>query len=231
MRTRYLDRRSFLKAGAAGALALYGLGPGCGGTPPTTMPPMTPDLGELPLPDLARPPADLASSTPADLTPTPACDEPTESDIEGPYYTPGAPDRTSLVDDGTQGTPLELFGLVRAAGSCAPLVGATIDVWHADGDGAYDNVGWKLRGVFATDGTGLFRIPTIVPGRYLNGASYRPRHIHVKVRAAGHALLTTQLYFPGDPFNQSDAFFDPALVVAETQTQAGSQARFDFVLA
>ncbi|MDF2695105.1 MAG: Dioxygenase [Labilithrix sp.] len=27
-------------------------------------------------------------------------------------------------------------------------------------------------------------------------------HIHVKLRAAAHALLATQLYFPDDPYNE-----------------------------
>ena len=34
--------------------------------------------------------------------------------------------------------------------------------------------------------------------------AWRPAHLHVKVSAPGHELLTAQLYFPGDPHNDDD---------------------------
>ena len=81
-------------------------------------------------------------------------------------------------------------------------------------EGAYDAQGYRLRGRLRTDERGFFVVHTLVPGRYLNGPTYRPRHIHVKVSAAGHAPLTTQLYFAGDPFNATDAFFDEPIAAA-----------------
>jgi len=165
--------------------------------------------------------------------PTPTCDDPTDDDPEGPYYTPGAPKRSSLVASGMVGTRLVLSGRVLAAGAaCSPLAGAEIDVWQANDAGDYDNVGFTLRGVVVADASGGYRLETIVPGRYLNGGSYRPRHIHVIVRAPGRASLTTQLYFAGDPFNAADGMFKPSLLLTPTDAGAGVQsATFDFVLA
>jgi protocatechuate 3,4-dioxygenase beta subunit len=166
--------------------------------------------------------------------PTPSCEE-TADDIEGPYYKPGAP--TLVPDDEGRATlsPEEpgeriiLQGRVLGA-DCAPLADAELDLWHADAEGTYDLVGFVLRGRVRTAKDGRFAIVTVLPGRYLNGATYRPRHLHLKIRAAGHAELTTQLYFPGDPFNDSDAFFDERLLVADETLGGERFVRFDFVL-
>jgi protocatechuate 3,4-dioxygenase beta subunit len=161
---------------------------------------------------------------------TPACIE-TEDDPEGPYYTPGAPNRTTLVDDATQGTRLLIRGQVRSTKTtCAALGGAVLDVWQADAAGAYDNAGFGLRGKFVAASDGRFEIRTVVPGRYLDGAEYRPTHIHVKVSADGHELLTTQLYFEGDPYNAKDGMFKPALAMKLVDEGGGKAALFDFVL-
>jgi hypothetical protein len=67
---------------------------------------------------------------------------------------------------------------------------------------------------------------TVVPGPY----SGRTRHIHVKAHPEGGALLTTQLYFPGEAQNETDAIFDPRLLMEVRAAGAGRRARFDFVL-
>lgn len=164
---------------------------------------------------------------------TPSCEE-TEDDIEGPFYTEGAP----IVDgalpgaDGAPGTHITLGGVVRSASTCEPLAGATLDIWQADRDGAYDNAGFTFRGRVVTDADGRYAVRTIVPGNYLNGDQFRPAHIHVKVSAPDHGLLTTQLYFPDDPYNAIDPWFDERLLVDITQPGEGETlARFDFVIA
>lgn len=168
--------------------------------------------------------------------PTPSCEEETESDIEGPYYTENAPTLTpdasgrAVLSPSSPGERIVLAGTVYALG-CAPLAGAELDLWQADEAGVYDNVGYTLRGKVLTAPDGSFAISTVLPGRYLNGSTYRPRHLHLKLRAAGHRLLTTQLYFPGDPFNESDAFFDARLLVNDLSVDGERYARFDFVLA
>ncbi|MFE0516379.1 hypothetical protein ACFW2E_42595, partial [Streptomyces sp. NPDC058964] len=67
---------------------------------------------------------------------------------------------------------------------------------------------------------------TIVPGLYPG----RTRHIHVKAQAPGQPVLTTQLYFPGEPRNSTDAIFDPALLMNVRDAGGGKEATFDFVL-
>jgi protocatechuate 3,4-dioxygenase beta subunit len=159
------------------------------------------------------------------LVPTPACDDgddPTPEQTEGPFFTPNSPERTSLREDGFGGTPLVLTGTVLAT-VCTPLSGALLDFWHADDAGEYDNEGYRLRGHQFTDANGAYRLETIVPGLYTG----RTRHIHVKAQRRGGSVLTTQLYFPDEPGNESDGIFDPALLV--TIPKSGD-ARFDFVL-
>ena len=53
-----------------------------------------------------------------------------------------------------------------------------------------------------------YQIPTDgACGKLISAAgwhAWRPAHLHVKVTAPGHELLTAQLYFPGDPHNEDD---------------------------
>jgi protocatechuate 3,4-dioxygenase beta subunit len=162
------------------------------------------------------------------LAPTPACDdgdEPTPEQTEGPFFTPDSPERRSLLEAGVEGTPLLLTGSVLAT-DCAPIAGALLDFWHADSQGEYDNEGYRLRGHQFADSRGRYRLETIVPGLYTG----RTRHIHVKAQAPDQPVLTTQLYFPGEPGNESDSIFDPALLI-EIPRGDSQSARFDFVLA
>jgi protocatechuate 3,4-dioxygenase beta subunit len=159
------------------------------------------------------------------LAPTPACDEggdPTPQQTEGPYYTPDTPRRTRLTGAGVSGEPLLLTGVVLAT-DCRPIRHALLDFWQADGDGRYDNEGFGLRGHQFTDARGRFRLETVVPGLYPG----RTRHIHVKAQRPHGEMLTTQLYFPGEPENANDGIFDEALLM----TVRGRRASFDFVLA
>src|SRR5262249_12066215 len=159
--------------------------------------------------------------------PTPACGEavPTPPQTEGPYFKPSSPLRTSLLDPGIGGTKLVVEGAVTST-DCRPLARVLIDVWHADARGDYDNAGYRLRGHQFTDDAGRYRVETIVPGAYPG----RTRHIHVKLQAPGRAVLTTQLYFPGEPGNQRDFIFNPELVMHVREGDHGKLAEFDFVL-
>ncbi|PBC66190.1 protocatechuate 3,4-dioxygenase beta subunit [Streptomyces sp. TLI_235] len=159
---------------------------------------------------------------------TPAChdgDEPTAEQIEGPYFKPGSPLRTVLTAPGTPGTPLTVSGYVFGR-ACRPVAGVLLDFWQADAAGAYDNAGYGLRGHQFSDDQGRFTLTTVVPGLYPG----RTRHLHVKLQAPGRPVLTTQLYFPGEPRNSTDTIFDPALVMTVRQSGPGREASFDFVL-
>jgi protocatechuate 3,4-dioxygenase beta subunit len=104
--------------------------------------------------------------------------------------------------------------------------GALLDFWHADPSGTYDNRGWRFRGHQFADAAGQYVLETLAPGLYPG----RTRHIHVKVQAPGGPVLTTQLYFPGEPMNERDGLYRADLLMA-TETGAGALlARFDFVL-
>ena len=84
----------------------------------------------------------------------------------------------------------------------------------------------RLRGHQFADGRGRFGLRTIVPGLYPG----RTRHIHVKVQRPHGRVLTTQLYFPGEPRNRSDGIFDAALLMDIRRAGAARRARFQFVL-
>ncbi|MGI8925038.1 MAG: intradiol ring-cleavage dioxygenase [Tepidiformaceae bacterium] len=173
-------------------------------------------------------PATGASAT---LAPTPACgddddaDDPTPPQTAGPFFTPNSPERTSLLEPGMPGTKLVLAGRVLST-ACQPLSGALIDFWQTDDAGEYDNAGFRLRGHQFTDSTGRYRLETILPGLYTG----RTRHIHVKVQAANRPLLTTQLYFEGEPGNGRDGIFSPDLAMALRDAGGAKEATFDFVL-
>jgi protocatechuate 3,4-dioxygenase beta subunit len=161
------------------------------------------------------------------LAPTPACDdgdEPTLEQTEGPFFTPDSPERASFLEEGIEGTRLVLAGSVLAT-DCSPVGGALLDFWHADTQGEYDDEGYRLRGHQFADSRGRYRLETIVPGLYTG----RTRHIHVKAQAPDGPVLTTQLYFPGEPGNDSDSIFDQSLLI-ELRRGDTEAASFDFVL-
>ena len=162
---------------------------------------------------------------------------PTADNLLGPYYRPDAPFRDDLVDGGMAGTRVTISGTVYGP-DCETIGDALIDVWQADADGGYDNDGvgdpppnvFVLRGRLHADGEGAYAFRTIIPGHYLNGAQFRPAHVHVTVSAPGYAPLTTQLYFDGDPYNEIDPFIIESLIMQLTPEGGDMAAHFDFVL-
>jgi protocatechuate 3,4-dioxygenase beta subunit len=163
-----------------------------------------------------------------ELEPTPACaesDDITPPQTAGPFYKPRSPERKSLLEPGIQGTRIVLEGNVRST-KCKPIQRALIDFWQADGNGAYDNAGYRLRGHQFADGAGKYRLETVVPGLYPG----RTRHFHVRVQAPNRPVLTTQLYFPDEPGNKRDSIFNPKLVMARRGLGESQVASFDFVL-
>lgn len=176
--------------------------------------------------------------------------------IEGPYYVPGAPplaaDATLPMRADEAGTALLFQGQVRAVDG-TPLAGATIEMWHADNDGLYSQFApglpeWNLRGTIVADDQGDFRIHTIQPapyqiptdgscGRLIEAAgwhAWRPAHLHLKVAAPGHQLITTQLYFEGGEHVGDDiaTAVKPELILAPAPVAdgSGSEVTYDFIL-
>jgi protocatechuate 3,4-dioxygenase beta subunit len=127
---------------------------------------------------------------------------------EGPYFVDEQLNRSDIRSD-PGGAPtrqgveltLTLNVLSVAGGSCAPMSGATVDVWHCDALGAYSDVvdtgqgfntrGQKwLRGLQVTNASGQVKFTTIYPGWYQGRAT----HIHFKVRKDNREF-TSQFFF------------------------------------
>lgn len=175
--------------------------------------------------------------------------------IEGPYYVPNAPDHGSsgTIDmrEDESGASLTWTGTVTSTDGSA-LGGALVELWHADADGFYSQFApgipeWNLRGNFRTNAAGAFDIHTIQPAPYqipTDGScgkliaaagwhAWRPAHLHVKVSAPGHELLTAQLYFPGDEHNDDDiaSAVKPELMLDPQQQDDGTvTVDYGFVL-
>jgi protocatechuate 3,4-dioxygenase beta subunit len=159
---------------------------------------------------------------------TPACgDHPqrTVTQTEGPYFKPDAPLKRDLAADRPQAERMIVAGLVLDT-NCKPVAKALVQIWQADETGAYDNAGFTLRGHQYSDDSGRWWFTTIVPAAYPG----RTRHIHVKVQKPGGRVLTTQLYFPGEPLNRRDGLFDQRLLMRITEAADGKFGRFDFVV-
>ncbi|MDQ0376047.1 catechol 1,2-dioxygenase [Amycolatopsis thermophila] len=174
--------------------------------------------------------------------------------IEGPYYVPGAPEQGSRgsvpMRENEGGTPLVWTGKVTSVDG-TPLKDAKIELWHADSDGLYSQFApgipeWNLRGTFSVEEDGSFEIHTVRPAPYqipTDGAcgkliaaagwhAWRPAHLHVKVSAPGHELLTAQLYFPGDEHNDDDiaSAVKPELLLDPKPADGGETVSYGFVL-
>jgi protocatechuate 3,4-dioxygenase beta subunit len=169
-----------------------------------------------------------AARAQAPLNPTPEChdgDAATARQTEGPFFKPSSPECTDLIEPGMAGQPIELVGFVLTR-NCKPVANALVDLWQADDKGEYDNSGFRLRGHQRADGEGRYRFRTIVPGAY----EIRTRHFHIKVAPPGGRLLTTQLYFPGEPKNAKDSLFRRELLIRTAKNEGWLAGRFDFVL-
>jgi protocatechuate 3,4-dioxygenase beta subunit len=110
------------------------------------------------------------------------------------------------ISEGAAGIPLRLSFRVVHAKDCAPVAGATVDVWHVNVGGNYSefaagttcNPGQEstasqryCRGVQTTNSEGRVDFSSVVPGWYAG----RAVHIHFTVRVNGEEYLTSQLFF------------------------------------
>jgi catechol 1,2-dioxygenase len=128
----------------------------------------------------------------------------TTADILGPFYKSGAPFREDIIPIQNTSAPLIVKGKVFT--DCdAVLKDAMVEIWNANDAGEYDtSAEFKFRGRFLTEANGVYRFKTIIPGRYLNGNTFRPSHIHFRITAPGHQELVSQIYFKDDPFIGND---------------------------
>ncbi|MDB6032837.1 MAG: Catechol 1,2-dioxygenase 1 [Verrucomicrobiales bacterium] len=153
----------------------------------------------------------------------------TENNWQGPFYKVGAPVRSVLLEKGMAGTPLTVRGRVFNTHGRA-LKGALLDVWQADYKGSYDNTGFLLRGKLYTDDKGRYTLRSIKPLYYGEPGDMRPAHIHVKASFEKSPILTTELYFKGDPWIHRDAGVRPSLIMSPRRESEGLVAEFDFTI-
>jgi protocatechuate 3,4-dioxygenase beta subunit len=154
----------------------------------------------------------------------------TPRDALGPFYKSGVPASSELCASGSGGTEkLAVTGRVTGLPNCAALAGARVEVWQADAQGDYTQVGGArddprclLRASVIADAAGQYRYATILPGEYPG----RPRHIHYRVSHPGYAALVTQLYF-----GSGRGIPDALQAVLFRDAQGVWSARFDLTLA
>jgi protocatechuate 3,4-dioxygenase alpha subunit len=134
-------------------------------------------------------------------------------------------------------------------GDGAPVTDAMVEIWQADAAGRYSHPEdphhnaaspqFHGFGRVATDAQGRFRFRTIKPGPVREQGDFiQAPHINVMIFARGLLRhLTTRIYFPGEPLNETD----PVLCVTPPKRRAtliahasepGSEAhyRLDIIL-
>ncbi|HET9826282.1 MAG TPA: hypothetical protein VFP87_13170 [Chitinophagaceae bacterium] len=168
-------------------------------------------------------------------------DEPTTTDILGPFYRPGAPFRSDINPPGFSGDVLHLSGKVLKEDARTPFKNCLVEIWQCDKDQQYDNISdnYRYRGAQKTDSSGHYHFITTQPVPYpveAGSSIYRPAHIHMRIAADGQQDLVTQIYFKGDSLIEEDPSASSPTAINRilniTLNRANQkQLRFDVVLA
>ncbi|HEY4188735.1 MAG TPA: protocatechuate 3,4-dioxygenase [Polyangia bacterium] len=127
---------------------------------------------------------------------------------QGPCYAAQS-EEIQDISYGYLGLPMRVYLRILDE-SCAPIAGASVDLWHVSAVGKYsgddatnENVAFctgndadftahlYFRGKQTTDANGVVFFDTCYPGWY----SGRTVHIHMIVRIGDQSYLTTQLFF------------------------------------
>ncbi|HEX4457153.1 MAG TPA: hypothetical protein VIA18_04245 [Polyangia bacterium] len=165
--------------------------------------------------DMAAGSSDLSATGGADSA---SCASTPEGEI-GPYFADDSDARfnrsnilTNLDGTNTQtGIPLALtITVLDSQKSCAPYVGAQIDIWHCNSSGVYSDQAVEnttteqwLRGYQLTDSNGAVTFNTVIPGWY----SGRTTHIHLRIRSSYSQASSTS-----DGTNTTQCFFDQTFI-------------------
>ena len=139
---------------------------------------------------------------------------------EGPFYFDPNLVRAD-VTSGRIGAPLDIAVQVTRARDCAPLRGARVDLWQADGLGLYSGyrdqpgvggvpteptVGATfLRGTQFADADGWVRFKTIYPSWY----GGRTPHVHFKVLLDAQENTASQIFFDDEINAEVFEHWDP----------------------
>lgn len=164
-------------------------------------------------------------------------EDPTTTDILGPFYRPGAPFRTNLVQEGTTGQRLRFHGVVFAKDGKTPIKNSLVEIWHCNEAGIYDNTSddYVYRAACKTSQDGKYQFNTILPVPYnVGGDVVRPAHIHMRISGNSGQDLVTQVYFKGDKYVEKDeSAGDPRSLNRILEIAGNDQERvvkFDIVL-
>lgn len=197
------------------------------------------------------------ASSRAALASSAACATLTEELTQGPFWVDEKLNRSDIRPDSETGAiqtgiPLTLtINLQDASASCTPQIGAYVDIWHANAQGAYSDVSGSgnpnnigvdwLRGYQVSDDNGQVTFTTIYPGWYV----WRTIHIHFRVRLTladdTEVNFTSQLFFDESvnsavvatsaysksgtrTTNSTDSLYDDALLVPLTGNTANGYA-------
>ncbi|WP_069865871.1 dioxygenase [Pseudomonas citronellolis] len=150
----------------------------------------------------------------------------TETTVLGPFFVKKAPELPlgAVISRPEDGPALLIEGSVRTLDG-EPLVGASVDIWHADADGYYDvqrsAEALSSRARVRTDEQGRFWVIGAIPAAYpipndgpvgqmLDAQGrhpYRPAHVHFMIVAQGYEPLITHLFLAGSDYLDSDVVF------------------------
>src|ERR1700737_2592081 len=149
----------------------------------------------------------------------------TPGQILGPFYpakpfdqnadltkVPGRPGRAEGEILNVMGRVLNLKG--------EPVRNAKVEIWQANAHGRYTHPSdtnpapldpnFEGSAILTADYDGRYRFKTIKPAAYPAGPNrMRPAHIHFQVSGQQDRLVT-QMYFEGDPYNDTDRFLQTA---------------------
>ena len=170
----------------------------------------------------------------------------TEPTLVGPFLLEDAPQFPMGADisAGATGTPMHAQGQILTMDG-QPVANAVIDVWHSDDRGLYDvqdgleEKGAWARAVLTTGGDGRFSFWSVLPVDYpvpqdgtaiqmlkaTTGRSWRPAHLHFRIRAPGQRPLITHIFDRTSKNLDGDAVFGvrPSLI-ADFKHQASGIA-------
>ena len=146
----------------------------------------------------------------------------TPDQILGPFYPVRKPldqdaDLTTIAGKPgrAEGQVLHVMGRVLTVAG-HPVPDARVEIWQANTHGRYTHPSdtnpapldphFEGFAVLTTDAEGRYRMKTIKPGAYPAGPDrMRPPHMHFEVTGQSNRLVT-QMYFAGEPLNDTDPF-------------------------
>jgi len=164
--------------------------------------------------------------------------EPTTTDILGPFYRPGAPIISDLVRPGTKGEVMHFGGVVFQKDGTTPVSNALVEIWHCNENGVYDNTSdeYIYRAAWKTGADGKYHFRTILPVAYNAGpTNIRPAHIHMRISGTSQQDLVTQIYFKGDKYiatdqSASDPLSKSRILPISQNSKNEKEVKFDIAL-